>query len=218
MIKIKVNRIIKYLILSDLAFWSGWGLITPVFAIFIVQRIEGGSALIAGMASAIYWILKSVLRLPVSVFLDKCFGEKDDYWFLTVGLLIASFVPFGFIFATEPIHIYILQCVHAFGIAISVAGWSPIFTRHLDRGQEATQWGLSDSSFGIGTGITSLVGGWAVMNFGFNPVFIAVGVMGLMGVFFLLCLRNDIKGVFDRGLRMDLKDIFDGEEDESTNL
>lgn len=218
MMKLKVNRVIKYLILSDLVFWSGWGLITPIFAIYIVEKIEGGSALVVGIAAAVYWILKSILRLPISIFLDKCFGEKDDYWFLTVGLFIASVVPFGFIFATLPQHVYILQAVHAIGIAISVAGWSPIFTRHIDRGHEATQWGLSDSSFGIGIGITGLIGGWAVIRFGFNPVFIGVGIMGFMGVIFLLCLKNDIKGVFDKGFKMDFKDIFDGEEDESTNL
>jgi hypothetical protein len=216
--RFKVNRIIKYLILSDLAFWSGWGLVTPIFAIFIVERIEGGSVFIAGAASAAYWIFRSLFRVPVSFFLDKCSGEKDDYWFLTVGLFIASLVPFGFVFATKPIHIYILQVVYALGVATSASGWSPIFTRYLDRGREATQWGLSGSSYGIGIGITGMIGGWAVMRFGFNPVFITVGVMGLLGVIFLLCLKDDIKGVFDKGIKMDFKDIFDGEDNESGNI
>jgi len=72
----KINRIIKYLIWSDLIFWSGWGLINPIFAIFIVNKIEGGSAAVVGAASAFYWILKSLFRIPIGVFLDTCPGRK----------------------------------------------------------------------------------------------------------------------------------------------
>ena len=53
MVNLKINRIAKYLILSDLVFYAGWGLITPIFAIFIVQKIQGGDALVAGLSSAI---------------------------------------------------------------------------------------------------------------------------------------------------------------------
>lgn len=218
MMNIKVNRVVRYLILSDLAFWSGWGLVTPIFAIYVVERIEDGSAFIAGAASAVYWIVRSLFRVPVGLFLDRCSGDKDDYWFLTTGLFIASLVPFGFVFAYKPWHVYLLQSIYGIGIAISVSGWSPIFTKYLDRGREATQWGLSGSTYGIGIGITGMLGGWAVTRFGFDPVFIAVGIMGLLGVFLLLCLRNDIKGVFDRGWKIDFKDIFDGEDDESGNI
>ncbi|PIR01592.1 MAG: hypothetical protein CO031_01985 [Candidatus Nealsonbacteria bacterium CG_4_9_14_0_2_um_filter_37_38] len=212
MLGIKINRIVKYLVLSDLVFWAGWGLVTPVFAIFIIEKIEGGSAFVAGMSAAIYWILMSFLRIPIGIFLDTCPGERDDYWFLTVGLFIAALVPFGFIFASTPLHIYLLQAVHAVGIAMSLSGWSAIFTRHIDKGQEATEWGIDATSVGFGTGISGAIGGWAVTQFGFNPVFIAVGILGLIGAALLFCIRNNIKGVFDHGLHFSFKEIFQKEE------
>ncbi len=182
MIKLKLNKIIKYLILSDLIFYTGWGLITPIFAIFIIGNIQGGTILVAGIASSIYWILKSGLRVPIGIFLDNHRGEKDDYFFLVVGLLIAALIPFGYIFSKLPWHIYVLQTVYAVGMAMSLSGWSAIFTRHIDKGKEATEWGLDATSYGIGIGVSAAIGGWAVTQFGFNPVFIAVGVMGLIGV------------------------------------
>ena len=215
-IKIKVNRVIKYLILSDLAFWSGWGLITPIFSIFIVERIEGGSVFVAGAAAGIYWILKSALRIPIGLFLDKCLGEKDDYWFVTTGLFVAALIPFGFIFARTPAHIYALQAIHAVAMAVSLSGWSAIFTRHIDKGKEATEWAISDTVCGIGIGITGLLGGWAVSRFGFDSVFITVGISGLIGALLLLSLKNDISGVFDQGFKINLKDIFNGEENEKS--
>jgi MFS family permease len=208
--KFKFNKIVKYLVLSDLVFYAGWGLITPIFAIFIVNNIQGGTILIAGIASSIYWVLKSVLRVPIGVFLDSHKGEKDDYFFLVFGLLIAALVPFGYIFSKLPWHIYALQAIYAIGMAMSVSGWAAIFTRHIDKGKESTEWGLDSASYGIGMGVAALAGGLAVTKFGFNPVFIAVGIMGLIGVVLLLSIRNNIKGVFDGAHPFSLKRIFQG--------
>jgi len=206
--KPKVNPIIKYLILSDLSFWTGWGLINPVFAIFIVDKIQGGSPFVAGMAAAIYWILKSMLRVPIGMFLDNLHGEKDDYLFLVLGLFIAALIPFGYLLAFLPWHIYLLQAIYAVGMAMTLSGWQAIFTRHIDKGKEATEWGLDATFLGFGVGISGAIGGWTVTKFGFTPVFITVGVFGIIGVIILLGLRNEIKGVFDHGFRLDLKSIF----------
>jgi len=208
--KLKFNKVAKYLILSDLVFYTGWGLITPIFAIFILNNIQGGTIIIAGIASSIYWMLKSVLRVPIGIFLDNHKGEKDDYFFLVFGLLIAALVPFGYIFSKLPWHIYSLQTIYAIGMAMSLSGWAAIFTRHIDKGKEATEWGLDATSYGIGMGIAAAVGGLAVTKFGFNPVFIAVGIMGLIGVVLLLGIRNKIKGVFDGAHPFNLKEIFRG--------
>ena len=53
MIKLKVNKIIKFLLISDLIFWTGWGLISPIFAVFIIEKIHGGDALVVGVTAAI---------------------------------------------------------------------------------------------------------------------------------------------------------------------
>ena len=212
MIRFKINRIVKYLVLSDLAFWAGWGLITPIFAIFIVGKIQGGSILVVGIASGIYWILKSLLRIPIGIFLDTKLGERDDYLFLTIGLFIAALIPFGFIFAKFPWHIYGLQAAHAIAMAMSLAGWSAIFTRHIDKGKEATEWGLDATAVGLGTGICGVLGGWAVTQFGFEPVFITVGTLGLIGAFLLLFVKNEIKEVSDHGPHFSLKETFQKEE------
>lgn len=179
--KFKINRIVKYLILSDLAFWSGWGLITPIFAIFIVEKIEGGSIVVIGIASAIFWILRSILRVPMGLFLDKNYGEKDDFWFIVFGFLMAGLVPFGFLLASLPWHIYLLQAFYGLGIALNTSGWAAIFTRHIDKGKEATEWGLDGTAVGLGVGIAGAIGGFMVSKFGFEPVFIVVGILGIIG-------------------------------------
>src|SRR3989344_2667744 len=120
---IKINQVIKYLILSDLILLSGWGLLLPLFAVFIVNRIQGGTLAVVGATTAIYWILKSCLRIPIGLFLDNRKGEEDDFWLLFFGLILTALAPFGYLMAAYPWHIYLLQIVFAFGEAMAVSGW-----------------------------------------------------------------------------------------------
>jgi len=208
---LKVNKIVKYLILSDLVFWLGWGLFNPVFAIFMIDKIQGGNAFVVGIATAAYWISKSLLRVPFGMILDKYPSERDDYLFAVMGLFIVALIPFGYYFSTLPWHIYLLQGIHGFGMAMTLSGWHPIFTRHIDKGKESTEWGLDQAALGLGIGISGIIGGWAVTKFGFEPILILVGILGLIGVALLLFLRNEIKGVFDHGFRISIRDIFSRE-------
>lgn len=211
---LRINKVVKFLILSDIAFWTGWGLLTPVFAIFILNRIEGGSAFVVGLSSAALLLVKSFLRVPVGKIIDGKSSEKDDYLIMVIGLFVASLVPFGFIFSRLPWHIYLLEAVHGAGLALAFAGWTAIFTRHIDKGKEATEWGFSEMTLGIGMGLAGAAGGFLVTKFGFNLVFAVVGCLGVLGTLILIGLKNEIKGVFDKGLKVPVREIFrpDGPE------
>jgi len=211
--KIKINKIIKYLILSDLIFWIGWGLISPVFSIFIVDMVEGGSIFVVGVAVAIYSILNSLLRIPIGIFLDYYNGEKDDFYFLFFGFLLLSFVPFGFIFSRYPWHIYILQGIHGVGMAMAYSAWSAIFTKYIDKGKEATEWGIDATAIGLSSGISGLIGSLAITKFGFKYVFICVGILGLISAFLVLFFKNEIKKNRDHGMYFSFKDAIQKTEE-----
>jgi MFS family permease len=187
-----INKVVKVLIYSDLVFFTGWGLVTPIFAIFIVEKIEGGNVVVAGIASAIFWLLRSILRVPMGIYLDKTQGEKDDFWFIIGGFSLAGLVPFGFLLASLPWHIYLLQALYGLGIALNTSGWAAIFTRHIDKGKESTEWGLDATAIGLGGGVAGAVGGFLVSNFGFEPVFVAVGVLGFLGALLPLFVYKDL--------------------------
>ena len=208
--KLQPNKVIKYLILSDFVFWSGWGLIAPIFAVFIMEKIQGGSLAVVGLASGIYWVLKSLLRIPISVLLDSRKGEEDDFWFLFFGLVLSSLVPFGFLMAKYPFHIYLLQSLQAFGIAMCLSGWTAIFTRHIDQGKEATEWGLDATFVGLGIGISGILGGLIANSFGYQTVFVLVGILGLLSAFLLLgILRLISPRSLKKGIIFSFKELFE---------
>lgn len=191
-----VNKIIKTLIISDFFLNLGWGFLAPVFAIFIVQNVSAGSmvgaAKIAGFASLIYWLIKSILQIPIGNYLDKNHGEIDDFWFMVLGTFILAFVPLGYIISTQAWHIYLLQVIYAVGAAINFPSWSAIFTRHIDKGREAAEWSAHSTFLGFAAGVAGGLGGIAVALLGFNFVFIFVSAFTFLAGILLLIIKNDI--------------------------
>ena len=142
----------------DFVLNSAWGLLAPVFAIFILENLTMGSvtesAKVIGFASFFYWVTKSVLQIPIANFLDRHKGEVDDFWFYVIGTLITAIVPFGYMVSCLPWHIYACQVLHAVGMSMVIPSSYAIFIRHTDENQEAYESALDSTLLGIGTGIT----------------------------------------------------------------
>ena len=191
-----INKVIKFLIAGDFFLLSGWGLLGPIFAIFIIQNITIGNAAegakVAGLAALSYWMVKSFLQIPISRYLDRIHGEKDDFWFMVLGLFITGLSPFGFLISFLPWHIYAFQILNATGMALFVPSWNAIFTRHIDKGKEAFEWGMDSTFLGLGMGITGAIGGIMVATIGFEVIFILVGTLTLFSCFLLLLIYKDI--------------------------
>ena len=187
-----INKVIKILIFSDVLLLTGFGLFWPIFAIFITDKIQGGSAEVAGFAMAFYWITKSIVQIPLGKYLDRNHGEKDDLLFIIIGFGLAGLAAFGYIFCSLPWHIYILQGIYGLGIAMNVAGWGATFTRHIDKGKEAFEWSFRSTAVGIGAGVSGALGGIIATKFGFTILFIGVGTFALLGALLPILIWKDI--------------------------
>jgi len=198
-----INKVIKILILSDVFLLTGFGFITPIFAIFITQRITIGNTIeaakIAGFSMGIYWAIKSILQIPFGKYLDKIKGEKDDLWFIVIGNVLAALAVFGYMFSLIPWHIYLCQGIYALGMAMNIPGWCAIFTRHIDKGKEAFEWSTNSTLIGIGAAISGALGGIIAAEFGFNILFLGAGVFALASAFLPFSVYKMLKtknGVF----------------------
>jgi predicted MFS family arabinose efflux permease len=192
----KLNKVIKILIFSDFLLQAGWGLIGPLFAIFLIGQIKGGSLELVGLVTAIYWIVKSLLQPFIASYLDKNHGEKDDFAFLVGGMFVANLVPLGYVFSTQGWHIIILELIRGVAMACVIPTWSAIFTRHIDKGREAFSWSLESTSIGLAAGIAGALGAMMVSLFGFRAVFVLVSFFGIASSVCLLLIRHLI---FRRG-------------------
>ncbi len=181
-----MNKTLKLLILSDIFVFSGFGLISPILAIFINDHLVGGSISSAGLASAIFLVTHSILQIG---FAYK-FNPKDRIWMLILGTAIISLIPFGYIFSTRVWHVYLIQLVYGIGAAFAYPSWASLFTANLEDGKRGLQWSVYSSSVGIGTAITAAVGGLLAQRVSFELVFVLTGIISLFGLFILFKLEK----------------------------
>jgi len=199
-IDVKVGRLVKFFVISDFFLLAGWGFIDPVFSVFIVQKIVGAGLITVGIAAAIYWLLKSILQIPIAKYLDRTVGEKDDFVVLVGGLLLAGISAMAFALVRTVGELYLVQAIHAVAFALYSASWPAIFSRHLDKDRFAFDWSLDSVMVGVAAGITGLLGGIVAETWGYDAVFISAGILSFIAAFVLLAAPDLILPKPNRGV------------------
>lgn len=189
----KINRVIRTLVTSDFLLISGFAVFGPIFAVFITQEIEGGTLAIIGFTAAVFQIFKSSFQIPIANYLDKNHGEKDDFYSLMIGSFLISVVPFLYLFAAKPIHLYIVNAIYGLGAAFAIPPWNAIFTRHIDKMHESTDWAVESVSIGIGAASAAALGGILAEKFGFQTVFLVAGIVAIAGAATLIKIYSDLR-------------------------
>lgn len=187
------NIVIKSLIASDIFILSGFGLVTPIFGLFIVDNIAGASLEVVGMAATIYLFTRSLGQIPLSFVIDKIKGEKDDFMFMFIGSLVTSLVPLFYVFITDIWQLYLIQGFYGISQAATYPSWYALFTRHVDKDKEGREWGTYSTLVDLGGATVAGIGGYLSYHFGFVPIFIIVSIMSFIGSLFLLYIRSSLK-------------------------
>jgi len=179
------------LILSDVLILSSFGLIGPIFAIFIIENLEGGTIVAAGLSTTIFLVVKSTVQMPLSrYFIDK---EKHKTRSLLLGTLLIIAVPFIYIAAKSVYAIYIAQAIYGLGAAMAYPSWFSLFTTYMDKKHKGFEYTLWSTSIGVGTAITAYFGAKIAELLGFKTLFFFVGLVALLG-FCLLIVLDRIDG------------------------
>ncbi len=187
-----LNKVIRVLIGSDFLLQSGWGLIGPIFAIFLTRQIKGGSLEMVGFIAATYWVTKSLIQPFIAKYLDRNHGEKDDFTFLVIGMYITNLIPLGYIFSSQPWHIFSLEFIRGMAMACVVPTWAAIFTRHIDAGREAFSWSIESTGVGFAAAFAGALGGVLAGILGFKFVFVLVSFFGLLSTSLLFVIRQQL--------------------------
>lgn len=188
-----INRVIRYLVAYDFVLNFAFGLLAPIFAVYILQTIPGSSLKVVGTATAFYWLARIISTVPLSRFMDRTDGERDEFYFVIIGTAIVATMPLLLIFARHPWHIYLIQFIHGLANSMAVPGWRILFTDHIDRGATGYEWSMDDIGVGIAVGASGYLGSLLADNFGFIPVLILLSGLGYVSAVLLIPLSADFK-------------------------
>lgn len=188
-----VNRVIRLLILSDFVLSFAFGLLAPIFAVFILKSIPGSSLKVIGLATAFYWIARVLSTVPLSRLMDRTDGERDEFYFMVIGSFIISSVPLFYLIINSPTQLYLIQFIYGLAGSMAVPGWRILFVDHLDRGKTGYEWSLEDIAIGVSTATSAYVGSILADNFGFPIVLISLSILGYLATILLIPIYDDAK-------------------------
>jgi MFS family permease len=185
------NRVIRILVMANMSVASAWGFANPVFAVFTTRQTTDGTLQSVGFRAAIYWSVQSLFQIFIARYLDKANGETDDFYSLILGSTLIIFVPFGYIFARESAHIYLLSAILGFGDSMYVPAWHSIFIRHIDRDRISLEWTFNSVGIGFGAAITAALGGVLANRYGFYAIFLLTALFQSVATLLLALLAKD---------------------------
>ncbi len=194
-----INPVIRFLIISDTVLIGASGLLGPIFALFITDFIQGGNEAVAGLAAAIYLLTKSIFQIPISHLIDKIKGEKDDFWLMFIFTIVIAFIPLLYLIIETPLQLYIVQFLLGLFTAFTFPTYMAIFTKHIDKGKEGTEWGVYFTLTDLTSAALAAVGGYIAAAEGFPVLIITVVVISVFGSLLLWPIKPYIK--MPRGLQ-----------------
>ena len=180
-----MNKILRILILSDLFIMSGFGLIQPIFAVFIIKNISDGTIASVGIAATVQLFSKALFQIMITRWTDAERGNCRELYTLIAGSVLISLTPLLYIAAQSMAHIYITQFVYGIGMALSYPSWRVIFTRYTTPDHAGYAWGVYDTVVSFGIAATAALGGFLAERYSFTHLFMVVFFTSVVGTFFL---------------------------------
>ncbi len=188
-----INKVIKKLIYYDFLIQFSGGLLSPIFAVFILRQIPGSSLKVIGLSTLFYWIARVTTTVPLSRFMDKTDGERDEFYFAVIGSMIVASIPLMYLLVRAPWQLYLIQFIFGLANSMAVPAWRILFIDHLDKGKTGFEWSLEDVGVGIAVGASAYFGSLIADHFGFSLVMKLVSIMSYMGTVMLLTLNKQAK-------------------------
>ncbi len=188
-----LNKIIKFLTISDFAILTGFSFFAPIFAVFIIGNIEGGTLKTVGFATSIQIFSKALFEYPIARLLDKKRGDMDEFYCMIIGSFAICIVPLLYLIIRTPNQLYSVQFIYGIATAMAHPAWMSLFTRHAEKEREASQWALYATIIGIGTAISAAMGGVIGEKYGFTLVFWIVFAMSVVGTVSLIKVYKPLR-------------------------
>lgn len=185
----KINSTIKLLMFSDIFVHTGFGLIAPILAIFITDKINHGTLFAVGIATAIYMTTKALIQLPFSLQVDKNHRSFSLKW-LIIGSFIIILAPITYIFSTHIYHVYLAQFLYGLGAGLTYPTWLGLWSTNLDKNQESFEWSLYSTLVTLGTSLAAALGAISADQLGFRFTFMIVALMTFISSLILIILAT----------------------------
>lgn len=181
---IVMNRWIRMAIQGDMFYIMAFGLLTPIFALFLKDQIPNADLFTIGIAEGIYLLTVGTLRPFTQL---STAGDKHGWraqsllWF---GSALVALTPFLYLLSRDMLDIFVIQMLYGVGIAFSEPAWSRLvgITCKLP---EKTGWEPFSTTGTLAAAGLAAFGGFIAQTQGMRALFFYVGITLIIAAVFM---------------------------------
>jgi MFS family permease len=181
------NKQIRILLVTNGLILIAGAMLGPIYALF-VEKI-GGDLLDASYAFGAYALAAGVTTLISGKYADKL---KEGELVVVFGYGIMGLAFFGYILVNSIWSLLVIQILIGLGEAIYVPAFDAVYSKHLDGRKSGREWGAWESINYFTTALGAISGGFLVTLFGFNIMFVVMGLLSFASAVYILRLPRRI--------------------------
>lgn len=176
------NKALRILLLTNGMVLFAVAMFAPIYAVF-VEKI-GGDLLDASYAYGVFAAAAGIVSLfsgRISDLVNKKTVVIAGYFLIGLGFL-------GYIWVDSVTDLLIVQVIIGIGEAIYSPSFDALYSKHLDHGKSASEWGAWESLNYFSITLGAVGGGLIVKHFGFDTMFLIMSLLSFLSVLYLLRL------------------------------
>ena len=184
-----MKRGLKILLAADGFVLFAFGLIAPIYAIFVEE--VGGDILDAAIAYSIYLFVLGIFIYFISKWENH---QKHKEKLLAFSYFLFCVGAIGYLLVSNKIHLFIVQAVIGIAEAFNSPVYDGLYSKFLDKGKFVSEWGMYATIRSFVTAIASLAGGAIALLFGFKTLFVIMFIFSFVGFVISIKLKKGSRG------------------------
>lgn len=180
-VNFKFNKFVKLFILNETLVWSVWYTILPILASFLLVTVPG-SKVEYGIYGYTAYVISRIIGGLLSGLMFPKPGDKLKLSIVISGTLILSIAYAGFAVSTSILMFIGAYVLSGFALGFSTPVRFSLFSEHLDKEEEVTEWSMDENLIYIGTALAALLSGIILTTYSFQLLFILAAVINLFSI------------------------------------
>ena len=174
-----MNKLSKWLIKASFIGSFAEALLVPFWV--VLSNKVGGDVLDAGIAVGIFNIVTGLTVLAIG---RTNWYKEHTHGMVFWGFLVSGIAEVSYIFAHTIPELFVVQSIVGISVGILNPAWDSLFTDDGEDGESAARWSFWSGGVEFICGFASILGGFIVTYFGFNALFISMGIADAFATYF----------------------------------
>ena len=177
------KKALRILLITDGLVLISGAMLGPIYAIYV--DIVGVDLMDASIAGGIFALVAGLTVLVSGKFSDHV---NEPKYIVSLGYTIIGFGFLLYILVNSVWFLFIVQAIIGFGEAIYTPAFDALYSKHLDKNEEATEWGGWEAMRYFTASGGAVIGGLVAMNFGFSPLFVIMCLLCFISAIYIFFL------------------------------